>query len=210
MLLVKTSHRFCPHPKAWIPESRDHWMPSEELPTTSSYSLFFMQWSKRYFKAWIRSCHNSISNLPVLSYLIQIDSRFFTMVLHHYILNHSPCIFFSFLKPTQHCPISRPLHCDSLCLKSSCPRYICDLSPFHLIQAFASTSCFERGLSGPCYLQTDIPSLFSASLTFFIFILNIIFNYLKYDMPHLIDCFSPLKLMLHGAKTLFILFMQYV
>ena len=82
---------------------------------------------------------------------------------------------------------------------------------FHLIQChFAPTSFFERGLSGSCHLKQQFlhcslppySSLFLFSILFF--------NHIKYYIPHLIVCFSPLKLKLHGAKTVYFVSAIYI
>lgn len=155
--------------------------------------------------------HNSISNLPVLSYLIQIDSRFFTMTLHHSHLK--PLSLYLLLIPQTHPTLS---HLKAFALWFTVPEVILlpDTSvtcpPFtqfrlllhhHVLrEAFLDHAIYKQKFLH-CSLPPS-PSLFLFSILFF--------NYLNYDMPHWIDCFSPLKLMLHGARTLFILFMQYL
>lgn len=55
-LLVKRSHRSCPHAReiyhttAWIPRGRNHWMTSENLPTTFPAVYFICNGQRESFK----------------------------------------------------------------------------------------------------------------------------------------------------------------
>lgn len=145
ILLDKTNHRFCPHPKAWIPGGRDHWIPPEKLPTTFSYSLFYMHWLERSFKAWIRPCRNASSNFPGVSYLMQIDSKFFTVALHH---SHLEQLFLYLLSVPQIYP--KLSHFMAFALWFTLPKVVS--SQIHLWPALR---LIQRGTprphSKPCY-----------------------------------------------------------
>lgn len=139
------------------------------------------------------------------------------MALHrpHVILSYSPCTHsgpdvltpFCFLKLTQCCPISGFLHCDLLCLELFCSRYITLAS---LNSGFCSCVIFLERPFWTMLSKTAIPLLLSV-LYLSLFLLSILlFNHIKYYIPHFIVCFKPLKLKVHGVKTLSILSCIYI
>lgn len=140
--------------------------------------------------------HASIPNLPGVSYLTHTRLQ----ILHHGLapsachlkplsLTHAgPDVLtpFCFLKLTQRCPISGFLHCDLLCLELFCSRYITLAS---LNSGFCSCVIFLERPFWTMLSKTAIPLLLSA-LYLSLFLLSILlFNHIKYYIPHFIVCF---------------------